>query len=71
MKSSQERPGGDEGEDGRILASGEISGLLTPLTDRCTALQALNLRRTAEGSNDRHWHIAADQASYLEWASFI
>lgn len=71
MKSSQERSGRDKGEDGRILASGEMSGLLTPLTGRCTALQILNLRRMAEGSNDCDWHIAADEASYLEWASFI
>lgn len=62
---------GDAGKDGRIIAPGAMSGLLTALTGRCTALRTLDLRRTAEGKNDRHWPIAADEASYLEWASFI
>ncbi|MCJ1265627.1 hypothetical protein MMC22_005507 [Lobaria immixta] len=63
---------GDLGEDGRTIAPGVMSGLLTPLTGRCTALQTLKLRRKVQADNgDHEWHGAADQASYLEWASFI
>lgn len=62
---------GDRGEDGRIVALGVISGLLTTLTGRCTALQTLTLRRIGHVEDGIGWHTAAEEASYTEWASFI
>lgn len=62
---------GDTGEDGRIVARGATSGLLTTLTGRCTALQTLILRRIGQSHGDDGWHAAAEDASYNEWASFI
>lgn len=66
-------PGG-RGEDGHIIALSAISGLLTPLTGRCTALRTLILRREGrrhynDGRYDQHG--PAEEASYMEWASFI
>ena len=62
---------GDMGEDGRIVARGVMSGLLTPLTDRCTVLRTLDLRRMVVSHFQHHRHQSADQASYMEWACFI
>lgn len=70
------RPG-DMGEDGQIIALGVMSGLLTTLTGRCTALRTLILRRKGElmDLTERtelyRWDEAADEAAYIEWASFI
>lgn len=64
------RPG-DRGEDGRIIALGATSGLLMPLIGRCTALQTLALRRIGQIKDGYGWHAAAEEASYVEWASFI
>lgn len=62
---------GDRGDDGRIIALGVTSGLLTTLTGRCTALRTLILRRAGQGHSIHRWHAAAEEASYIEWASFI
>lgn len=69
---------GNSGEDGRIIADGLMSGLLTTLTGRCTALRILILRRFGtHGDISRRlrypyaWHTAADEAAYVEWASFV
>lgn len=62
---------GMPGEDGRIIARGAISGLLTPLTGRCIALRSLILRREDETQHTIGWHEAGEEASYTEWASFI
>lgn len=62
---------GDRGEDGRIITYGATSGLLTTLTGRCTALQTLELRRLGQGQDVEWWHPAAEEASYVEWASFV
>lgn len=62
---------GDKGEDGRIIAYGAISGLLTTLTGQCTALCTLILRRIGQRGEGCGWHAAAEEASYNEWASFI
>ena len=62
---------GDKGEDGRIIAFGAISGLLTTLTGQCTALRTLILRRIGQREEEYDWHAAAEEASYNEWASFI
>lgn len=64
------RPG-DTGEDGRLIAMGATSGLLTELTSRCTALQTLVLRRIGQIKVGDGWHAAAEEESYVEWASFI
>lgn len=62
---------GEKGEDGRILAFGVMSGLLTTLTGRCTALRTLILRRAGQNTYWNGWHETADKLSYVEWASFI
>lgn len=64
---------GDRGEDGQLIALGATSGLLTTLTGRCTALRTLILRRIGQDkdSHGQGWHSAAEEASYIEWASFI
>lgn len=62
---------GAVGEDGRVIAAGATSGLLTMLTGRCTALRTLILRRPGKFGDYAEWHTAAEEASYLEWASFI
>lgn len=62
---------GDRGEDGRIIALGATSGLLTTLTGRCMALQTLVLRRIGQTKDGYGWHAAAEEGSYVEWASFI
>lgn len=64
---------GERDEDGRILALGATSGLLTELTGQCIALRTLILRRIGQSQDGQHrmWHTAAEEASYLEWASFI
>lgn len=62
---------GDRGEDGRTIALGAMSGLLTTLTGRCTALRSLVLRREGQVHKDFCWHTAAENESYVEWASFI
>ena len=61
---------GDMAEDGRIVTRGIMSGLLTTLTDRCTRLQTLDLRRTVGGNYPHRRHLA-DKVSYMEWAGFI
>lgn len=64
---------GDMDGDGRILALGATTGLLTPLTGRCTALRTLVLRRLGQSEDHQHswWHMASEEASYSEWAAFI
>lgn len=67
---------GTRGEDGRIIAFGGMSGLLTPLTGRCTALRTLTLRRAGPGHYRGYqgysfWSTAAEEACYREWASFL
>lgn len=62
---------GDRGEDGRVIALGASSGLLTPLTGRCTSLQTLILRRIGQAHSKFCWHVDAEDESYIEWASFI
>ncbi|MCJ1467009.1 hypothetical protein MMC07_005631 [Pseudocyphellaria aurata] len=61
---------GDIGEDGRIVARGTISGLLTGLTGRCTSLRTLILQRFKQDQK-YPWQAAAEDASCIEWASFI
>lgn len=56
---------------GRLIALGATSGLLTPLTGRCTALRTLILRRIGQSRDGFNWDVAAEDASYIEWASFI
>ncbi|MCJ1463933.1 hypothetical protein MMC07_002542 [Pseudocyphellaria aurata] len=67
---SEQLPG-DIGEDGRIIAYGALSGLLTPLTGHCTALGTLILRRVEQIEKCPRWHAAAEAASYMESAAFI
>lgn len=62
---------GDIREDGRIIAQGVMTGLLTMLTGRCTALRTLTLRRVGQNEDGYGWHAAAEEASYTEWALFI
>ncbi|MCJ1462933.1 hypothetical protein MMC07_001537 [Pseudocyphellaria aurata] len=65
---------GTRAENGRVVAHGAMSGLLTTLTGRCTALQTLTLRRIGQNYADErgvHWHPAAEESSYTEWALFI
>ncbi|MCJ1465671.1 hypothetical protein MMC07_004290 [Pseudocyphellaria aurata] len=62
---------GDIGEDGRVVARGSISGLLTALTGRCAALQTLVLRRIGQVQDGAAWHAAAEEKCYTQWASFI
>lgn len=62
---------GKRGVNGRITAFGATPGLLTPLTGRCTALRTLVLRRTGQSCPGYDWNVAAEEASYTEWASFI
>lgn len=62
---------GHRGEDGRLIAHGATSGLLTTLTGHCTALQTLILRRIGQNQAGPEWHAASEDASYTEWASFI
>ena len=54
-RNTRQRQGGikpgDMGEDGRLIARGLMSGLLTALTDRCTVLRTLDLRRTMDGQD--------------------
>lgn len=57
--------------DGRIIASGAASGLLTSLTGRCTALRTLELRRIGQTRDGYGWDTVAEEASYIEWACFI
>ncbi|MCJ1462934.1 hypothetical protein MMC07_001538 [Pseudocyphellaria aurata] len=58
-------------ENGRVIAHSAMSGLLTTLTGRCTALQTLTLRRIGQNHAGFHWHTAAEENSYTEWALFI
>lgn len=58
---------GDGGEEQKALYAS--SGLLTNLTGRCTALRNLILRRVGPRNHDQR--SAAEEASYVEWASFI
>lgn len=67
---SKQQPG-DTGEDGRIITHGALSGLLTLLTGRCTALRTLILRRVGQIEQGYEWHAAAEAASYTESAAFI
>ncbi|MCJ1462035.1 hypothetical protein MMC07_000635 [Pseudocyphellaria aurata] len=62
---------GDTSEDGRIVAYGATSGLLRPLTGRCTALRTLTLRRVGQINVTHEWDAGAEDASYTELASFI
>ena len=62
---------GDRDENGRIIALGAVSGLLTTLTGGCTALRTLILRRIGQRRHGHGWHALAEEASYIEWASFI
>lgn len=62
---------GDTSEDSRLIAYGATSGLLKPLTGRCTALGTLSLRRVGQIQESYEWHAGAEDASYTEWASFI
>ncbi|MCJ1467462.1 hypothetical protein MMC07_006087 [Pseudocyphellaria aurata] len=68
---------GKVAEDGRIIASGTMTGLLTALTGRCTALQTLVLRRIGQykvnytASDEAIWNVVAEETSYTEWAQFI
>lgn len=62
---------GNTYEDGRLLSVGATSGLLTTLTGRCTTLRTLELRRVGQVQNGPGWPVAAEEASYIEWASFI
>lgn len=66
---------GTRGEDGRIVAHGAMTGLLPILTGRCTSLRTLILRRLGQtddlGDGDWHAAAAAEETSYVEWASFI
>lgn len=71
VKFQREYVPGDKGEDGRVIALGAISGLLAPLTGHCTALQTLILRREGQSREGDGWHADAEEASYLEWGSFI
>lgn len=64
------RPG-DTAEDGRIRTQGVITGLLTTLTGRCTALRTLTSRRPGLSEDEDGWNAAAEEASYIEWAQFI
>lgn len=42
------------------------------LTGRCTALQTLIVRRGGRECRDLDpWYAAAEEASYVEWGSFI
>lgn len=59
------------GEDGRTIALGATSGLLNSLTGHCTRLQTLKLRKLAEYNTTYHRHAAMEEASYIEWATFI
>lgn len=62
---------GMRGEDGQMIALGATAGLLTTLTGRCTALRTLILRRLGQFDDGYGWHTAAEDASCIEWASFI
>ncbi|MCJ1422612.1 hypothetical protein MMC29_000492 [Sticta canariensis] len=62
---------GEKDEDGRIIAHGTISGLLTTLTGCCTKLQTLILRRVGQTHIRLGWHVVAEEQSHVEWASFI
>ena len=64
------RPG-EKDENGRIVAYGATTGLLTSLTGKCTALRTLILRRIGQRIQGHGWHAPAEEASYKEWASFI
>lgn len=58
----------DRDEDGEIVF---ISGLLATLTGRCAALRTLRLRGTGQSEGYDAWLMAAQEAAYVEWASFI
>lgn len=60
---------GEMAEDGRIIAIGILSDLLTTLICWCTALRTLTLRRIGESGSGSGWHAGADEASYTAWAS--
>lgn len=62
---------GNLSEDGRIVAYGATTGLLKLLTGRCSALRTLILRRRGQIENGPQWHAAAEDASYMEWGSFL
>lgn len=62
---------GDKKEDGRIMAYGATSGLLTTLTGRCTGLQTLILRRVGQTHIRSGWHMDAEELIHDEWADFI
>ncbi|MCJ1471281.1 hypothetical protein MMC07_009929 [Pseudocyphellaria aurata] len=61
----------DRGEDGRMIALGAMVGLLTTLTGACAALRVLTLRRLGQQQIGSNWNEAAEEVSYIEWASFI
>lgn len=46
-------------------------GFLTTLTDHCTGLRTLVLSRIGHARENMIWDTAAEEASYVEWASFI
>lgn len=62
---------GERGEDGRMIALGALSGLLTTLTGRCSALRTLTLRRIGQVEDGWGWHAEAEEEAYMEWVSFI
>ncbi|MCJ1465678.1 hypothetical protein MMC07_004297 [Pseudocyphellaria aurata] len=62
---------GDISEDGRTIAYGATSGLLTTLTGRCKTIRTLILRRRGQIQDGREWNAVAEDASYMEWASFL
>lgn len=53
---------GQRGEDGQIIAT---SGLLTTITGR------LVVRRVGQSHQTYGWQATGEEASYIEWASFI
>lgn len=52
-------------------ALGATLGLLTTLTGCCKALRTLILRRAGRIGYGKGWYPAVEEASYIEWASFI
>ncbi|MCJ1469432.1 hypothetical protein MMC07_008065 [Pseudocyphellaria aurata] len=62
---------GDIAEEGRMIAYGATAGLLTTLTGRCTSIRTLMLRRRGQIQDGPGWDAGAEEASYVEWASFL
>lgn len=62
---------GEEVEDGRLISHRAMTGLLTPLIGRCTALQTLKLQKIGMLRHGYGWHAASEEAIYAEWAAFI